>query len=611
MKKIFRATIGLLCLGASQATAQFNINETFKNSTISSGITLGGSAVLTSGTADLQGQGWLRLTGDINNQAGYAVIEEAFPSAMGVLIDFEYTTWSRPGAGSGADGISLFLFDANHEGTFHAGGYGGSLGYSKRTDAAGLTAGYMGIGLDEFGNYSNPTEGRVGGPGFIKNAVALRGPAPSYAYLGGQQVITSDNGNGDNGGIDYNTTISSRPTSNQFYRRVQISLEPHDGTYTVTVKWKKNPTSPFTTLFGPVTMTSPPPAMLKLGLAASTGSQHNFHEIRNMIITTPGNISVDKQGPDYITAGSNGSSALDYDITVSNQTAIPVNNIQISDLLPANYTVDLDTGITIDDFGDSTNAITNLSINNGILSGLATVAANSEVRLRLRGTINNLTPGQSIRNTVHISTTSIQDADTTNNADTVFTLVQVPLPVTLIDFKAAKQGEDVLLEWKTAMEINSDYFEVERSTDGKQFTAIGKIKGEGDTHETRHYSFVDHQASEQQASALYYRLKQVDHDGKHEYSSVRMLALTNNNEVNIYPVPFHNDLHMQLYSKEAANGILRIYSIDGRMLYHYSFNLQKGYNQINLDQLPSLPNGTLLLEVQAGTIIHKQKLIKQ
>jgi uncharacterized repeat protein (TIGR01451 family) len=610
--KITVASIALLSIHANNAHGQFSINETFKNNTINSGITLGGSAALTSGVSDPQGEGWLRITGSTNNQAGYAVIDKPFPSNMGVLIDFEYTTWSTPGDGNGADGLSVFLFDAASANSFHVGGYGGSLGYAPHTGTAGLSGGYMGIGMDEFGNYSNPTENRTGGPGFVKNVVGLRGPAPSYAYLGGSQVISSDNGTGDNGGIDYNTTTTTRPTATQFYRRVQVSLEPHNGLYTVTVRWKKSPTAPFTTLFGPVTMTSVPPAMLKLGLAASTGSLHNFHEIRNMVITTPGNISVIKQGPAYITYPGT-AMPLSYDITVRNQTPVAVSQIEIKDILPPGYIVNPATGITIEQYGDSTNSVSNLAVNNGVLTGMAKVAANAEVTLHVTGTISNLTAGQTIRNTVKVFTTTIQDMDTTNNADTVFTIVQVPLPVNLKYFAAQKQGDDVLLNWETAMEINNDRFEIERSTDGKSFETIGVVASAGNSNEITRYSFTDRQAALLNTEALYYRLHQIDLDGKNDYSMIRSLVFNRgNNEADLqaFPIPFKDKIAARLNSALAGTASLNLYNTSGMKIYHIETVTIAGLNEINITGMGNLPSGIYILEYVQGSETSFIKIVK-
>lgn len=593
------------------ADAQFNINETFKNNTINSGVTLGGNAYLTSGVSDPQGEGWLRLTESVNYQAGYAVINQAFPSNLGVLIDFEYTTWSAPGAGSGADGLSVFLFDAVYADSFHVGGYGGSLGYARHSGLSGLTGGYMGLGLDEFGNYSNPTENRNGGPGFTKNAVVLRGPAPNYAYLSGSQVISADTGAGDNGGIDYNTTTSTRPAPAQFYRRVQVSLEPHEGLYTVTVRWKKSSTAPFTILFGPVTMTSPPPAMLKLGLAASTGAQHNYHEIRNMVITTPGSISVDKQGPAYI-SNTGSAVSLNYDITVKNQTPVTVNAIQIADLLPPGYTVN-PADITIEQYGNNTNNVSNLAVNDGVLSGVATVAANAEVTLHIHGTIGNLHTGQSIRNTVKISTTTIQDMDTINNVDTVYTIVQAPLPVRLNYFNANKQQKDVVLRWETATEMNNDHFDIERSNDGKHFTKVGAVAGKGNSTEATAYSFTDMQAATG-TGTLYYRLHQIDHDGQSDYSMIRSVFLDGKDEtatLHAFPVPFSHKLTVSIDCPAEGKLNINLFNAPGIKVYQKEFKVRTGTNDIELAELSNMPPGIYVLSSTINGVTSFLKITKQ
>jgi uncharacterized repeat protein (TIGR01451 family) len=352
--------------------------------------------------------------------------------------------------------------------------------------------------------------------------------------------------------------------------------------------------------------------MLKLGLAASTGSLHNFHEIRNMIITTPGNISVIKQGPAYITYPGT-AIPLSYDITIRNQTPVTVSQIQIKDLLPQGYIVNPATGITVEQFGDSTNTVSTLSVNNGVLSGVAKIAANAEVKLHVTGTINNLTAGQTIRNTVKVFTTSIQDMDTTNNADTVYTMVQVPLPVNLKYFAAQKQENDVALTWETAMEINNDRFEIERSTDGKSFETIGTVASAGNSSETTHYSFADRQAALSNTGALYYRLHQIDLDGKSDYSMIRSVVLNRgNNEAGMQasPVPFKDKIAVRLNSTLAGTAALNLYNTSGRKIYHIDTEMTAGQNEINITGMGNLPPGIYILEYVQGGETSFIKIVK-
>jgi hypothetical protein len=94
------------------------------------------------------------------------------------------------------------------------------------------------------------------------------------------------------------------------------------------------------------------------------------------------------------------------------------------------------------------------------------------------------------------------------------------LPVALTDFKASKQHNAVLLQWQTASEQNSASFIIERSADGKDFDAIGNVRAAGNSTTNKSYRYED-------ASPLkgnnYYRLKQVDADGKISYSDVRSI----------------------------------------------------------------------------------------
>jgi hypothetical protein len=111
-----------------------------------------------------------------------------------------------------------------------------------------------------------------------------------------------------------------------------------------------------------------------------------------------------------------------------------------------------------------------------------------------------------------------------------------PLPVQLIYFNCALTSNgNVELKWATASEINSDYFDVERSVDGLAFESIGTVKSAGTTNEKHSYSFLDKTAP---GGFVYYRLKQVDFDGTPEYFKVCTIEVpTDNTEPKLYPNP--------------------------------------------------------------------------
>ncbi len=226
---------------------------------------------------DTDGDGWLRLTEAGGNQSNFAYLNSPIPSANNTIdMQFEYTVHG----GSGADGITFFMFDAAT--TFDTGAFGGSLGYANRTGVDGMAGGYFGLGLDTWGNYSNPTEGRNGGPGFLPDEVALRGNGSGqtgYAFIEGT-------GDGTNPSLGANLQFSARPVTggatedNYFGVKINISE-----TSLLTVSMELVPGNGFNELFS-AQLTGTRPDELMLGFSGSTGGATNFHEIRALSVTT-------------------------------------------------------------------------------------------------------------------------------------------------------------------------------------------------------------------------------------------------------------------------------------------------------------------------------------
>jgi len=150
---------GLVFGSAAVALGQVTVTTDFKDTT-APGWVFGGSVgstnpYLTANTVDTPGDGWLRLTENIGNQATYALFDSAIFSVNAQIeITMDYAFYN----GSGADGITFFLVDGSIDaGTFSAGAYGGSMGYAQKTAIPGMSGGYLGFALDNWGNYSNAT----------------------------------------------------------------------------------------------------------------------------------------------------------------------------------------------------------------------------------------------------------------------------------------------------------------------------------------------------------------------------------------------------------------------------------------------------------------------
>lgn len=99
------------------------------------------------------------------------------------------------------------------------------------------------------------------------------------------------------------------------------------------------------------------------------------------------------------------------------------------------------------------------------------------------------------------------------------------LPVTWLSFDVHLIDHKINLQWRTANELNNDLFEVERSENGIEFEKIGTVNGNGNTQSVSTYLFVDDYLQQAEKTILYYRIKQVDYDGKFDYSEIKTINL--------------------------------------------------------------------------------------
>ena len=97
-------------------------------------------------------------------------------------------------------------------------------------------------------------------------------------------------------------------------------------------------------------------------------------------------------------------------------------------------------------------------------------------------------------------------------------LTNTVLPITWNRFSVENNGKSSLLSFSTASETNNSHFDIERSADGRNFEVIGTIKGAGDSRDERRYEFTDERPVQ---GINYYRIKQIDYDGKYSYSDTK------------------------------------------------------------------------------------------
>ncbi len=170
------------------------------------------------------------------------------------------------------------------------------------------------------------------------------------------------------------------------------------------------------------------------------------------------------------------------------------------------------------------------------------------------------------------------------------------LPVTLVSFGAQYQNGHVNLNWTTASEQNNAYFEIERSIDATSWTNIGQVQGHGTTDVYNSYVSVDNLAGVIPSGSLYYRLKQVDFNGKFTYSMIRSVDLSNPGpSIATYPNPTSNILNVNWTSATDDNAVVRLVNMSGINVYEQNVN-GKGLIQQKID-MSTLPSGVYYLQI--------------
>lgn len=184
----------------------------------------------------------------------------------------------------------------------------------------------------------------------------------------------------------------------------------------------------------------------------------------------------------------------------------------------------------------------------------------------------------------------------------------VPLPIDLMSFTgdATELGNE--LYWKTMAEINNDYFVIESSVDAGNFSPIGNIDGAGNSVQPIDYYFLDQDPI---AGVTYYRLKQVDFDGKFSYSDIVAVKRLSAGEIVLTPNPVKDILNVEINVTEGGLYTFVLTDLLGSTIQK-DVALSKGNNQIKWDVFKELAQGFYVLKIidNNGALISTNKLVK-
>lgn len=188
----------------------------------------------------------------------------------------------------------------------------------------------------------------------------------------------------------------------------------------------------------------------------------------------------------------------------------------------------------------------------------------------------------------------------------------VPLPVELLMFEGEIKDNRTMLTWRTATEVNNDYFEVMHSVDGKNFKSVGKVKGSGNSNQVLTYNFVHESLA---AGINYYQLKQVDFDGTIELHDI--IQLQNNSdriskgmEVSTYPNPtLPENLNLRILSGDNQSQVnVKVMNLSGQLFIDSKF---EGAFVIDEKLVPSrkMIPGIYFMLVEQGKEVQKHKIV--
>ena len=205
-----------------------------------------------------------------------------------------------------------------------------------------------------------------------------------------------------------------------------------------------------------------------------------------------------------------------------------------------------------------------------------------------------------------------------DNGDYIYTgITSFALPIKLKSFTATNDRNAVVLNWQTASEVNSSYFDVERSDDGQFFFSLGKVKSNSNattssSSSSSSYSFLDTKAASRGGN-IFYRLKMVDNDGTSRYSNI--ISIKPNATPfainNIYPTIIKVSDRINVEAVSDKNKVLEIAIIDeyGKIYSRQNLNLTSGENNFKITLPATLPQGMIFVKFNTDNYQQTESLI--
>lgn len=180
-------------------------------------------------------------------------------------------------------------------------------------------------------------------------------------------------------------------------------------------------------------------------------------------------------------------------------------------------------------------------------------------------------------------------------------VVAAALPVELVDFTARAEDKSIALSWTTAMELNNSGFEVQRSTDGRNFEKVEFVRGNDTTDSEQNYQYTDR--SLEKGKSYLYRLKQIDFDGAFELSEVVSVFLPKVETTvgEFFPNPTVNGIvKIKTFAQDVIEGQVEVFDAFGKMVHSRELSLTKDFNESEFN-FSELGTGIYFAKFSHGT----------
>jgi len=184
------------------------------------------------------------------------------------------------------------------------------------------------------------------------------------------------------------------------------------------------------------------------------------------------------------------------------------------------------------------------------------------------------------------------------------------LPVELVSFSAVPKENEVILNWRTATEVNNYGFEIERKVNSQNWHSLGFVEGHGNSNSPKEYSFSDNDVDI--AGVYTYRLKQIDNDGSYEYSKTIEVNLSTPNKIELkqnYPNPFNPSTAINFTLPDNEFVSLKVFNMLGKEVETiYEGILEAGVYTYNFNA-EGLPSGIYVYKLSTKNYVQAKKML--